>query len=179
MLAAPTLKPEGTIRRITASGTLPRLLTYEEYATHPWTGCLPCSSSEYCPQVDGRRSEGVWIPHTLIRGVFELPRALIWSVLELYVSYSKTELRAAHPRRDPRDARRLAPRCGGRLVCRAVAPFRVVKMRRRSFTPRFASKTIRSLAHFHSAGDEGMPLVVIWWACRLLNATARICDLAS
>ena len=79
-------------------------------------------------------------------------------------TYSKTVSRAAQPRRDPRDARRLAPRCGGRLVCRAVAPFRVVKMRRRSFTPRFASKTIRSLAHFHSAGDEGMTLVGIWRA---------------
>ena len=84
--------------------------------------------------------------------------------LELYFSYLKTELRAAQPRRDPRDARRLAPCCGGRLVCRAVAPFRVVKMRRRSLTPRFASKTIRSLAHFHSAGDEGMTLVGIWRA---------------
>ena len=51
-------------------------------------------------------------------------------------------------------------RCGtlrGPRVC-------VVKMRRRSFTPRFASKTIRSLAHFHSAGDEGMTLVGIWRA---------------
>ena len=32
-------------------------------------------------------------------------------------------------------------------------------MRRRSFTPRFASKTIRSLAHFHAAEDEGKALV--------------------
>ena len=55
--------------------------------------------------------------------------------------------------------RRLAPHCGGRLVCRAVAPFRGAKMRRRSFTPRFASKTIRLLAHFHAAGDEGNALV--------------------
>ena len=47
--------------------------------------------------------------------------------------------------------RRHVPHCGGGLVCRAAAPLRVVKMRRRSFTPRFASKTIRSLAHFHSA----------------------------
>ena len=79
-------------------------------------------------------------------------------------THSKTVSRAAQPRRYPRDARRLAPCCGGRLVCRAVAPFRVVKMRRRSFTPRFASKTIRSLAHFHSARDEGMTLVGIWRA---------------
>ena len=51
-------------------------------------------------------------------------------------------------------------RCGtlrGPRVC-------VVKMRRRSFTPRFASKTIRSLPHLHSAGDEGMTLVGIWRA---------------
>ena len=118
--------------------------------------------------------------------MFELPRTLIRGVLEFHVNlfgvepdshvnlfgvclnptytYSETELRAAQPRRDPRDARRLAPRCGGRLVYRAVAPFRVVKMRRRSFTPRFASKTIRSLAHFHSAGDGGMTLVGIWRA---------------
>ena len=38
-------------------------------------------------------------------------------------THSKMELRAAQPRRDPRDVRRLAPRCGGRLVCRAVAPY--------------------------------------------------------
>ena len=68
--------------------------------------------------------------------------------------------------------RRLAPLCGGRLVCRAVAPLRGVKMRRCSFTSRFASKTIRSLAHFHDAGDEGNALVMIQRRNRRLNAAA-------
>ena len=68
--------------------------------------------------------------------------------------------------------RRHAPHYGGRLVCRAVAPFRVVKMRRRSFTPRFASKTIRSLAHFHAAGDEGNALVMIRRQSRRLQVAA-------
>ena len=50
--------------------------------------------------------------------------------------------------------------------------FRGVKMRRCSFTPRFASKTIRSLAHFHDAGDEGNALVMIQRRNRRLNAAA-------
>ena len=69
-----------------------------------------------------------------------------------YAPLTRVAIRAGHRR---------TPLCGGRLGCRAVAPLRVVKMRRRSFTPRFASKTIRSLAHFHDAGDEGDALVVI------------------
>ena len=68
--------------------------------------------------------------------------------------------------------RRHVPHCGGWLVCRAVAPFRVVKMRRRSFTSRFASKTIRSLAHFHDAGDEGNALVMIRRHSRRLQVAA-------
>ena len=68
--------------------------------------------------------------------------------------------------------RRHVPHCGGWLVCRAVAPFRVVKMQRCSFTPRFASKTIRSLAHFHDAGDEGNALVMIRRQCRRLQVAA-------
>ncbi len=68
--------------------------------------------------------------------------------------------------------RRPTPRCGGWLVCRAVAPFHVVKMRRRSFTPRFASKTICSLAHFHDAGDEGNALVMIRRHSRRLQVAA-------
>ena len=69
--------------------------------------------------------------------------------------------------------RRPTPLCGGRLVCRAIAPLRVVKMRRRSFTPRFASKTIRSLAHFHDAGDEGNALVMIRRQSRRHGRSAR------
>ena len=68
--------------------------------------------------------------------------------------------------------RRHAPHCGGWLVCRAVAPFRVVKMQRCLFTPRFASKTIRSLAHFHDAGDEGNALVMIRRQSRRLQVAA-------
>ena len=49
--------------------------------------------------------------------------------------------------------------CGSALLFTSAVPYRGVKMRRRSFTPRFASKTIRSLAHFHAAGDEGKALV--------------------
>ncbi len=71
-----------------------------------------------------------------------------------------------------RAGHRRTPLCGGRLVCRAVAPLRVVKMRRCSFTPRFASKTIRSLAHFHDAGDEGDALVMIRRHCRRLQVAA-------
>ena len=45
-------------------------------------------------------------------------------------------------------------------------------MRRCSFTPRFASKTIRSLAHFHDAGDEGNALVMIRRQSRRLQVAA-------
>ena len=69
--------------------------------------------------------------------------------------------------------RRPTPHCGGWLACRAVAPLRVVKMRRCSFTSRFASKTIRSLAHhFHDAGDEGNALVMIRRQSRRLQVAA-------
>ena len=81
-----------------------------------------------------------------------------------------------HTRRSPASQsariRRHVPHCGGWLVCRAVAPLRVVKMRRCSFTSRFASKTIRSLAHFHDAGDEGNALVMIRRHCRRLQVAA-------
>ncbi len=71
---------------------------------------------------------------SLFRSVLELHVHLFGVEPELYVSlsetclnptntHSETELRAAQPRRDPRDARRLAPHCGGRLVCRAIAPY--------------------------------------------------------
>ena len=80
-----------------------------------------------------------------------------------YAPLTRVAIRAVH---------RPTPHCGGWLVCRAVAPLRVVKMRRRSFTPRFASKTIRSLAHFHDAGDEDNALVMIRRQCRRLNAAA-------
>ena len=49
-----------------------------------------------------------------------------------------------------------------RVFLTRCVPYRGVKMRRRSFTPRFASKTIRSLAHFHAAEDEGKALVCNW-----------------
>ena len=105
------------------------------------------------------------------------------------LSHSEMELRAAHPRRNPRvfvAMRRIAaagssvarlliiphkvssPRCGTLRGPR----FRGVKMRRRSFTPRFASKTICSLALFHDAGDEGNALVMIQRCNRRLNAAA-------
>ena len=45
-------------------------------------------------------------------------------------------------------------------------------MQRCSFTPRFASKTIRSLAHFHDAGDEGNALVMIRRQSRRLQVAA-------
>ena len=94
------------------------------------------------------------------------------------LSHSEMESRAAHPHRNPRvfvALRRIAatgssaarlliiPHKVSSLRCGTLRGprFRGVKMRRCSFTPRFASKTIRSLAHFHDAGDEGNALVVI------------------
>ena len=80
------------------------------------------------------------------------------NIFEHDVSLSETVLRAAHPRRNPRvivALRRIA------AVGSSVARL-----------PRFASKTIRSLAHFHDAGDEGNALVMIRRRSRRVNAAA-------
>ena len=98
--------------------------------------------------------------------------ALIRSVLEHAEHSFEDGITRRSPASQSARIRRHVPHCGGWLVCRAVAPFRVVKMRRRSFTSRFASKTIRSLAHFHDAGDEGNALVMIRRQSRRLNAAA-------
>ena len=99
-------------------------------------------------------------------------RALIRGVLEHAEHSFGDGITRRSPASQSARIRRHVPHCGGWLVCRAVAPFRVVKMQRCSFTPRFASKTIRSLAHFHDAGDEGNALVMIRRQCRRLQVAA-------
>ena len=99
-------------------------------------------------------------------------RVLVQSLLEHAEHSFEDGLTRRSPASQSARIRRHAPRCGGWLVCRAVAPLRVVKMRRCSLTPRFASKTIRSLAHFHDAGDEGNALVIIRRQSRRLQVAA-------
>ena len=91
----------------------------------------------------------------------------VWaSVPEHDGSLSETKLRAAHPRRNPRV---FVAMC---RIAAAGSSVARLKMRRCSFTSRFASKTIRSLAHFHDAGDEGNALVMIRRKYRRLQVEA-------
>ena len=88
------------------------------------TGAFPCSSSEYRPQRTGVGA-----------GVFEHDEYFFGDGIS---------------RRSPSSQsarfRRRAPFCGGRLACRAVAPLRVVKMRRRSLRSSFLRNYRKALS---------------------------------